>query len=227
MMYNENEPDHLDRGKGCSPAAGRFITFEGIDGSGKTTHFKRLAAALRDEGFEVLELREPGGTAIGEDIRKIVLDKENVRMCIETELLLFEAARAQLTREVIIPALKAGKWVICDRYFDSSLVYQGFGRGLELDMISILNHFAVDGCMPDATILIDVPVEAAEKRVLNRSSEADRLDVEGVAFKQRTREGYLKLAADSNGRIIVFDAELPKAIVAQQIFQTIKEGFIL
>jgi dTMP kinase len=223
MMYNESEP--ADRDLRIVPTMGCLITFEGIDGSGKSTQINLLAARLRCEGLEVLELREPGGTIIGEAIRRILLDNLNSHMSIETELLLFEAARAQLTREVILPALQAGKWVICDRFFDSTLAYQGYGRGLKLDMIETLNDFAVGTCRPQATILLDLPVEAAVRRLMGRAEKTDRLDGESLAFMQKIREGYLQLTSLSHGRIVALDAELPELTLAQQIFQTIREGF--
>jgi dTMP kinase len=222
MMYNKEKP--ADNKPDRSKKAGRLITFEGIDGTGKSTQIARLAAALREAGHDVLELREPGGTAIGEAIRNILLDCKNSGMSIQTELLLFEAARAQLVREIIQPALKAGTWVICDRFYDSTSVYQGFGRGLDLDMIEALNNIAVDGCHPDATLLLDLPVEAAISRLSGRTEKADRLDGESIAFKSSIREGFLKLAARSNGRITVVDAGLPETTQAQLIYQIIKEG---
>ncbi len=222
MMYNETKPAKNEQK--TTKSAGCLITFEGIDGTGKSTQIAHLAASLREAGLEVLVLREPGGTAIGEAIRKILLDCENKGMSIQTELLLFEAARAQLVREVIQPALAAGTWVICDRFYDSTTVYQGYGRGLDLDMIESLNSIAVDGCQPDATLLLDLSVEAAISRLSGRTEKADRLDGEGVAFMNSIREGYLRLAARSNGRITVVDASLPETTQAQLIYQIIKEG---
>jgi dTMP kinase len=225
MMYNEKKP--AGEGRQTTQKAGRLITFEGIDGTGKSTQIARLAADLRKAGHEVLELREPGGTAIGEAIRSILLDSKNSSMSIETELLLFEAARAQLVREIIQPALAAGTWVICDRFYDSTSVYQGFGRGLDLDMIEALNRIAVDGCQPDATLLLDLPVEAALGRLSGRTEKADRFDSESIDFMSRIREGFLNLAAHSNGRITVIDAGLTETTLAHLIHQIIEEGFDL
>jgi dTMP kinase len=222
MMYNDEKPAAADR-QGTEPA-GRLITFEGIDGTGKSTQITKLAATLREAGHKILVLREPGGTAIGEAIRNILLDRANGGMSIETELLLFEAARAQLVREVIRPALAAGTWVICDRFYDSTSAYQGFGRGLDLAMIDALNDVAVDGCRPDVTILLDLPAEQAVHRLSGRPDKADRLDNEGLAFIQRIRDGFLRLAARSGGRITVLDADQSPDTLAQLIDQIIREG---
>jgi dTMP kinase len=223
MLYNVEKPDIA--GSRAFTARGRLITLEGIDGTGKTTQIASLAAALGDKGIPVLELREPGGTAIGEAIRQILLDNRHTGMSEETELLLFAAARAQLVREVILPALAQGTWVICDRFLDSSLAYQGYGRGMDLDMIDRINGFAVDGCRPDITILLDLPVETAVNRLTGRQEKADRLDVESLAFMQRTRIGYLAAAAREPERFTLMDAGQPEMVLAQQIFNVIWEGF--
>jgi dTMP kinase len=223
MLYNVEKP--ATAGSQIFPARGRLITLEGIDGTGKTTQIASLAAALREKGIFVLELREPGGTVIGEEIRQILLDNRHTSMSEETELLLFTAARAQLVREVILPALTQGVWVICARYLDSSLAYQGYGRGMDLDMIDRINNFAIDGCRPDMTILLDLPAETAKSRLMGRQEKADRLDVENLAFMQRTRTGYLAAAAREPERFTLFDAGQPEMVLAQQIFNVIWEGF--
>jgi dTMP kinase len=225
MMYNGDKPV-MSSGQG-SPATGRFITFEGLDGSGKTTQISMLAQALRNKGLQVTMLREPGGTSICEAIRQILLDVNNTGMCDESELLLFEAARAQLTREIIIPALQAGTWVICDRYSDSSMAYQGYGRGLNLETVETLNHFAVNGCRPDMTFLLDLPLDSAGRRVSGRELKADRLDLEGVLFRQRVHAGYLRIARESAGRIVVMEAGQPETELARMIYQKIEEEFSL
>lgn len=222
MLYNVDKP--VITGTEQAPPRGRLITLEGIDGTGKSTQIASLAAELRSAGFKVLELREPGGTAIGEAIRKILLDSRNTGMCQESELLLFTAARAQLVREVILPALLAGTWVICDRFLDSSLAYQGYGRGLDLAMIDTINSFAVDDCRPDMTILLDMPVPAAAERLSSRQGKADRLDVESISFMQRVREGYLAAAAREPGRFMIVDAGQREAQLAQDIISRIWEG---
>ena len=222
MMYNENEPTDIQR-VSASPR-GRLITFEGIDGSGKTTQIEKLSARLVQSGIPVRVLREPGGTAIGEAIRRILLDKAHTGMCMETELLLFAAARAQLVREVILPDLENGKWVICDRFLDSTAAYQGYGRQLDPDMIRSLNQLAVGGCWPDVTILLDLPVQAALARLLGRQDKQDRLDHESVAFMERTRQGYSQLAQADPDRIIVMDAAQQETELAEQIYHIIREG---
>jgi dTMP kinase len=222
MMYNENEPTDIQR-VSASPR-GRLITFEGIDGSGKTTQIEKLSARLVQSGIPVRVLREPGGTAIGEAIRRILLDKAHTGMCMETELLLFAAARAQLVREVILPDLENGKWVICDRFLDSTAAYQGYGRQLDPDMIRSLNQLAVGGCWPDVTILLDLPVQAALARLLGRQDKQDRLDHESVAFMERTRQGYRQLAQADPDRIIVMDAAQQETELAEQIYHIIREG---
>jgi dTMP kinase len=222
MLYNVDKPENGD--KTASSARGRLITLEGIDGTGKTTQIASLAAAIRRHGIDALELREPGGTTIGEAIRQILLDNRHTGMCQESELLLFTAARSQLVREVILPALNAGTWVICDRFLDSSLAYQGYGRGLDLEIIDRINGFAVDGCRPDKTILLDLQPEAAVIRLGGRQGKADRLDIESLAFMKRVRDGYLAAAAREPGRFAIIDAAQPEKVIAQQIYSVIEEG---
>jgi dTMP kinase len=223
MLYNGEKP--ANTAEPACPALGRLITFEGIDGTGKTTQIIRLVAALRASGVRVLELREPGGTVISEAIRPILLDSKHAEMSQETELLLFAAARAQLVREVIQPALAEGIWVLCDRFIDSTVAYQGYGRGLDLEMIETLNRYAVGSCRPDITFLFDLPVEKAVQRRAGRQGKADRLEAESLAFVRRTRDGYLALAAREPGRIILVDADQPETAIAQYIFSVIREGF--
>lgn len=222
MLYNVDKPAGSD-GQAI-PGRGRLITLEGIDGTGKSTQIASLAASLRDRGIQVLELREPGGTAIGEAIRQILLDNRHTGLCQASELLLFTAARAQLVREVIGPALDEGTWVICDRFLDSTLAYQGYGRGLDHDLIDQVNGFAVDGCRPDITILLDLPAPDAAARLGNRQDKADRLDVESMSFMQRVRDGYLAIAAREPKRFAVVDAGQPEMKLAQDIFSKIWEG---
>lgn len=222
MLYNITKPK--DGENQPLSGRGRLITLEGIDGTGKTTQIASLSASLRERGISVLELREPGGTAIGEAIRQILLDNKHSGMSDETELLLFTAARAQSVREIMLPALANGTWIICDRFLDSTLAYQGYGRGMDLATINSINGFAVDGCRPDITILLDLPVETAVSRLSSRQTKADRLDGESRAFMQRTRDGYLAAAAHEPNRIIVINAEQSATDLAKNIFNIIWEG---
>ena len=187
--------------------AGFFITFEGIDFCGKTTQAKKLANYLRKKGYEVVLIREPGGERISEKIRKILLAKRNREITHTTELLLYMASRAQLTQRVILPSLKEKKIVICDRYSDSSLAYQGYGRGLNKSMIKYLNQVSSSGLSPALTILLDVPVEISlkRKRQENRKKVGDRLEKEKFEFHQKVRDGYLKIAQKNKKRIKIID----------------------
>ena len=185
--------------------AGFFITFEGIDFCGKTTQARRLVTYLRRKGYKVLLVREPGGDRIAERIRRILLSKKNSEMTALTELLLYEAARSQLTERVILPALKEGKMVVCDRYSDSSLAYQGYGRGLNKKMIKHLNHVSTSGLLPNLTVLLDVPVRTSFERIKKEKRKKDRLEKERIEFHLRIREGYLKLARQNRKRIKIVD----------------------
>lgn len=184
---------------------GKFITFEGPEGSGKSTHSKLLCQFLRQKGFKVLHTREPGGTTIGEKIRHILLDNANKKMSDTCELLLYMAARAQIVQEKILPALKAGKIVVCDRFLDASFAYQGYGAGLDLKLIESLGKVSAQGLKVNLTILLDI-----ESRVgLKRSSRRDRLEMKDLNFHRRVRSGYLKLFRQYPKRIKVISAVLP------------------
>ena len=189
---------------------GKFITFEGGEGCGKSTQVKRLREALERSGVEVLLTREPGGTVLSEEIRRLIKDQDDDPPCDRSELLLFLAARAQLVRNVIVPALESGKWVISDRFSDSTKAYQGYGRGLPLDVISTVNEFACDGLRPDLTILLDVAPETAHARMRGRENatgtSADRIERAGDEFHARLRAGFAELAAAEPERIKVVDA---------------------
>lgn len=195
---------------------GLFVTFEGIDGCGKSTQVTALKDSLEKKGTEVIVIREPGATLIGEKIRSILLDKANSGMSSETELLLYEAARAQIVNEVIRPALKSGKVVICDRFYDSSVAYQGYARGLPLESIDSLNRFAAGGLEPDLTFLLDLPPQAARERMNIREGSEDRLEIEGLVFMEKVRAGYLELAG-KHARIITLDAMSPATVLAEYI----------
>jgi dTMP kinase len=184
---------------------GFFITFEGIDFCGKTTQAKRVVSYLKRKGHLVLLVREPGGNQVAEKIRKVLLSRKNSGMTGLTELLLYEAARSQLTETVILPALKRGQIVICDRYADSSTAYQGYGRGLSIRMIDQLNRTATFGLSPDLTIVLDVPVSVSAKRRRLQGREKDRLEGERPDFHRRIRQGFLEIAQANRKRIQVVD----------------------
>lgn len=184
---------------------GLFITVEGIDGCGKSTQARLIAAALEAAGRDVLRLREPGGVKISEQIRAILLDPANAEMGDVCELLLYEAARAQLVHQVIRPALAAGKTVVCDRFYDSTTAYQAFADGLDRNMVSQANELAVDGCRPDLTLVFDLPVEDALRRRSGREAE-DRLELKGLEFQERVAAGFRAVAADEPDRVKLIDA---------------------
>ena len=187
--------------------AGRLISFEGSEGSGKSTQIARLAAHFQALKREVVTTREPGGTEIGEQIRNIIVhNSRGDEMCAETELLLFTAARAQLVREVIAPALLRGALVLSDRFLDSSTVYQGIGRNLAADPVNQINRFAVGNVMPDLTIVLDVPESVSLARLKQRASDLpDRMERENIDFYRKVREGYLVLARSMPERFVVID----------------------
>ncbi|MCQ2482712.1 MAG: dTMP kinase [Clostridia bacterium] len=195
---------------------GLLITFEGIDGCGKSTQLNKLADWFKSNGRSVLVVREPGGTSIGEKIRNILLDKKNDEMCSVTELLLYEAARAQITSQVIRPAIEEGKIVICDRFYDSTFAYQGYARGLGEKLVRDLNETATEGLAPNITFLLDLTAEDAYKRRKGRGEAEDRLEAMGLDFQKAVREGYLVLA-ENDYRIRRIDAS--KSI--DDIFETI------
>jgi dTMP kinase len=181
--------------------SGLFITLEGCEGSGKSTQLARLASGLRAAGAQVHALREPGGTTVGEQVREILLSPAHEGMDAVTEVLLYEAARAEHVARVIRPALASGAIVVCDRYADSSTAYQGYGRGLDLGMVRSLNDWATGGLVPDRTIVLDVP--PAEGLALATHDGADRLEREAIAFHVRVREGYLSMAREEPERFVV------------------------
>jgi len=184
---------------------GILITFEGIDYSGKTTQAKKLFNYLKKKGHKAMLLREPGGEKVSENIRQVLLSSGNTGMDPLTELLLYEAARAQLVSRVILPALRQGKLVICDRFYDSSLAYQGYGRGLDIKMIEYLNKISVSGFQPDLTILIDIPIDVFSSRMRQNNKKKDRIEKEKIDFYKRVRDGYLKIARKEKKRFKVID----------------------
>lgn len=192
-----------------------FITFEGPDGSGKTTQARLFAEHLEASGYAVLFTREPGGTPISEQIREVILSKRNWAMQNETEALLFSAARAQIVAELIRPALAAGKIVVCDRYADSTLAYQGYGLGLDLDALRAITRFATGGLVPDLTFYVDVPVEVGLAR--RHRGETNRLDQKAIAYHARVREGFLALMRAEPHRWVVIDGTCSIEQVQQAI----------
>lgn len=197
-----------------------FITFEGPEGSGKTTQLKLLAEWLRQRGKDVLATREPGGTAISEAIRGILLDPTHTEMQPEAEILLFSAARAQIVAQVIRPHLQGGGIVLCDRYADSTLAYQGYGRGLDLDTLRTITAFATGGLAPDSTIYLDIAIEEGLRRKVPQ--EWNRLEAQALAFHQRVREGYLEMAASEPDRWLSVDAFQPIADIQAAIRERIE-----
>jgi dTMP kinase len=183
-----------------------FITFEGPDGSGKTTQIRLLAEWLREQGREVVLTREPGGTEIGNQIRTVLHDPRNTMMDARTEILLFSASRAQHVAQLVQPALAAGKVVISDRYADSTLAYQGYGRGLDLEMLRTITGFATGGLTPDLTLYLDVAPQEGLQRKQAGGDEWNRLDAEALEFHQRVRAGYLGLVEQEPERWVVINA---------------------
>ena len=202
---------------------GKLISFEGSEGSGKSTQIAHLAARLTQEGYDVITVREPGGTEIGEQIRNIIVhNSKGDEMCPETELLLFAAARAQLVREIIAPALIRGTIVLSDRFLDSSTVYQGIGRNLALGPVNHINHFAVGNVMPDVTLVIDVPTEISLQRIRQRASDLpDRMERENIDFYRKVRAGYLLLAKELPERCVVIDGTLKENALVKKIWETV------
>jgi dTMP kinase len=198
-----------------------FISFEGLDGSGKTTQATILAEKLRGQNYIVEFFREPGGTEISERIREILLDKKNLGMSQITELFLFSAARAQLVSQVIKPALLDSKIVICDRYVDSTTAYQGFGRGLRLGAVKTINTVATYGLMPELTFLIDVPIEMIIERRHKSGVAIDRMESGGREFYEKARQGYLELAKEEPKRVLVIDGSRPVDVVQNDIWKTL------
>ncbi len=184
-----------------------FITFEGPEGSGKSSQIIQLAAFIEKQGFSVLATREPGGTIIGDQIRDCLHDVNNTEMIPTTEFLLYSASRAQIVGELIRPALVLGTIVLCDRYADSTIAYQGYGRMLDLDYLKQITQFATDGLKPDLTFLLDIDVERGLARRVTGNAEMNRLDLEEVEFHKRVRDGYHKLAQAEPERWNVIDAD--------------------
>jgi dTMP kinase len=202
-----------------------FITFEGPEGSGKSTQIRRLAARLRAEGLAVLETVEPGGTPIGMQIRRVLLDAKNLEMRPTTELLLMFAARAQNVDEAILPALSRGEVVLCDRFTDSSLVYQGAARGLGAEVVFEIDRIACRGLVPDLTLVIDIQTELGLERAHGRNRKTQdietRLDEQAIDFHRKVREAYLQLAADEPGRVKLIDGSGSEEKVEKEVWKAV------
>lgn len=205
---------------------GLFITFEGPDGSGKTTQLKLLADYLRCKGFDVLTTREPGGTGISDQIRKILLNPDHKELKNQTEILLYASSRAQLVHEKIIPALKDNKIVLCDRFIDASIAYQAYGLNINKTIVEEINKFASSGLQPDRTYLLDVNSEIGRNRLLNRNASEfgevlDRIEQKNIEYHNRVFEGFSKIASENKNRIVKISANQ----TIDSIFQIIKKDF--
>lgn len=207
---------------------GFFIVFEGADGSGKSTQIGFLAEYLKSQGLNVLQTREPGGCPVAEEIREIVLSKDDKKMEAVTEAMLYAAARAEHVRQVIKPALEEGRLVLCDRYLLSSLAYQGYGRELGVEAVRKINEPAVDGCLPDLTVFIDIPPEYAFKR-MNEQKVHDRLEREDMSFHERVFRGFIELSKSEN--VLCIDATGTKYetrdIIIQKVLPVLKNAGVL
>lgn len=199
---------------------GLFISFEGPDGSGKSTQIEYLKQYFKTNGIDAVFTREPGGTAIGEKLRQIILDKENSEIGDMTEALLYAASRAQHVDELIRPSLEEGKIVVCDRFIDSSIAYQGYGRNLG-DGVRVMNELAVKGCMPDLTFFLDLDPEIGKSRI--RSDVQDRLESEALIFHQRVYNGYKEMATYYSERFVTIDATETKEEMSDKIISKIRE----
>ena len=199
-----------------------FITLEGPEGSGKTTAVESAVRKLKEMGYEIVRTREPGGTPIAEQIRNVILDKDNTAMDSRTEALLYAASRRQHLVEKVWPALKEGKIVICDRYLDSSLAYQGGARGLGIDEVLNINLFATENTWPDLTLLFDITPEEGLKRIAaNASREVNRLDLEKLEFHHKVRDSFLLLAKRYPDRFVIIDASKSREEVAKQTLEAV------
>ena len=200
-----------------------FITLEGPEGSGKTSHLDRLANRIRQAGFDVVVTREPGGTRIGDEIRNTLLSMKNMEIDLKTEILLFQASRAQHVHELILPSLAEGKVVLCDRYADSTMAYQGYGYQTDLQELAQIIRFATGGLQPDLTLLLDVDIETGLKRRSADKNNWNRLDAKEVAFHKRVRQGYLEMVAAQPDRWVVIDAAKPLDEVQQALQEAVLE----
>lgn len=201
---------------------GRFLVFDGPDGSGKTTQFRRFASLLREHGFDVEEVREPGGTTIGEQVREILLDRDNSEMTVCCEMLLYMASRNQLVSQLINPAIDRGAVVLADRFISSTLAYQGSAGGIPRESILAVGRLAIDACWPDCTIIFDVDQETAASR---RDPEPDRMEQKGDVFHERVREGYLQQAEQNGERTLLIDASSDEDTVFARLLEELEAFF--
>ncbi len=200
-----------------------FITFEGIDYSGKSTQAKLLVERLKREEDQVIFLREPGGTAVSEKIRSILLDKAHLDMTQLAELFLFSAARAQLVEEIIRPNLATGKVIVCDRFYDSTTAYQGYGRGLKLENVRFVNRLATSGLAPDLTFIMEIPVEEIIRRQSASGDSPDRMESAGTRFYRQVADGYHALAEEEPQRCVLLDGLLPVEQIHEKIWTIIQQ----
>ncbi len=203
--------------------AGKLITFEGIDGSGKSTQIQLLEAEFKKLGISYKTFREPGGTKLSEKIRTILLDKENIELYSNAESLLFAAARAQLTAEQIKPAITKGEFVICDRFTDSTIAYQGYGRGLNINNLELINTIATDGLIPDITFILDIDPQKATERL--KTVNPDRMEAAGIDFFKKIRQGYCQIREQNQSRCIVINGEKPQKDISKEIHHIIMKRF--
>ena len=203
--------------------AGKLITFEGIDGSGKSTQIQLLEAEFEKLGISYKTFREPGGTKLSEKIRTILLDKENIELYSNAESLLFAAARAQLTAEQIKPAITKGEFVICDRFTDSTIAYQGYGRGLNINNLELMNTIATDGLIPDITFILDIDPQKATERL--KTVNPDRMEAAGIDFFKKIRQGYCQIREQNQSRCIVINGEKPQEDISKEIHHIIMKRF--
>lgn len=209
---------------------GLFITFEGPDGSGKTTQLHLLAQRLVEEGYDPLVTREPGGTEISDQIRSLLLDPDNSAMMDQTEVLLYAASRAQHVHQKIIPALQQNRIVLCDRFIDASIAYQAYGLGIDLETVAAISRFASSGLKPHRSYLMDLPVEMARERLATRNGVStepllDRIELKDAAYHSRVRDGFLKIAASEPSRVKLIPADRPQQVIADEIAEDFAKAY--